>query len=274
MMPLGLFRSRDFSGANLLTLLLYGALGEVLFFLPFNLIQVQGYLPTEAGAAFIPFIVIMFALSRWSGGLVARFGGKLPLVVGPVVAGIGMALFALPEIGGSYWTTFFLPVVVLGLGMAVAVAPLTTVVMSAVSQQNAGIASGINNAASRTASLLSIATFGIVVVQVFISSLDSRLTTLRVSQQLRSALDAQRASLTEMQIPGGTSAAFRLALEHAIDQAFVDAFRVAVLAGAALALLSAVIAAIMIQGKKPEPVQQDAPARAKPVPATELGGTA
>lgn len=252
MMPLRLFRSQTFSGANLLTLLLYAAVGGVLFFFPFNLVQVQGYSTTAAGAAFLPLILLMFLLSRWSGGLVSRYGAKRPLIIGPVIAALGFALFALPGIGGSYWTTFFPAIVVLGMGMAISVAPLTTAVMGAVQVQQAGIASGINNAVARTAGLLAIAIFSIVVAQTFNTALDAHLAQLQISASVQQLLAPERVKLAAAQIPSGISEMEGAALKQAIAASFVAAFRLVMLIAVGLALASAAVAARMIQPKTPQ----------------------
>jgi EmrB/QacA subfamily drug resistance transporter len=233
MVPLELFRSRTFTGANLLTLLLYSALGGTLFFLPLNLIQVQHYSPTAAGAALLPFILIMFLLSRWAGGLIQKYGAKIPLIVGPAIAAIGFAFFILPGLGGSYWKTFFLPMIVLGTGMAISVAPLTTTVMNSVAQMRVGVASGINNAVSRVAGLLAIAVLGIVMLQGFNHALDTNLSGLPSS--IRQSLDQQRSKLAAADLPQNIAPATRAQLRDAIDRAFVAGFRAVMFAGALLA---------------------------------------
>jgi EmrB/QacA subfamily drug resistance transporter len=254
MMPLALFRSRTFSGANLLTFLLYGAFGGALFWLPFNLIQVQGYTATEAGAALLPAILIIFALSRWTGALIGRYGARLPLTIGPSIAALAFLLFALPGTEGSYWTTFFPAAVVLGIGIAITVPPLTTAVMSAVPQQQAGTASGINNAVARTAGLIAIAVFGVIVTTVFNRELTSQLDAMStLSQATRQAVDAQRLDLAAAHPPEGTTPDTAAAIDEAIDASFVAGFRVAMLIGAAMALLGAAAAWRLVEGKSAKP---------------------
>ena len=249
MMPPVLFRSIPFSGANLITLLLYAALGGALFFFPFSLVQLHGYSATEAGAAFLPLVLIMFGLSRWSGGLVDRFGGKLPLTVGPIIAAVGFSLFALPGLEGSYWTTFFPAVVVLGLGLAISVPPLTTVVLGAVDDRYAGVASGVNNAVARTAGLLAIALMGLLMDAVFNESLDFDIISLSLPEDARAALDAERVKLAAAMPPPGLSDGLRAAVDLAIRNAFLLGFQIVMLLAAALSLLSACIALLTIGGK-------------------------
>jgi EmrB/QacA subfamily drug resistance transporter len=248
MVPLDLFRSRAFTGANLLTLLLYAALSGTLFFLPLNLIQVQHYSATAAGAALLPLILVIFLLSRWSGGLVEKYGAKLPLVVGPTIAAIGFILFLRPAINGSYWTTFFPAVAVLGIGMAISVAPLTTTVMNSVAQRRAGIASGINNAVSRVAGLLAIAALGIIMLQTFNRTLDKRLP--EVPPSTRQALDRQRTKLAGADIPQALAADLRAQVRDAIDRSFVNGFRAVMSVGAVLAIGSGIAAVWLIPSKQ------------------------
>jgi EmrB/QacA subfamily drug resistance transporter len=249
MMPLQLFRSPAFSGANAITLLLYFALGGAMFFLPFNLIRVQGYSAALAGAAFLPLSLIMGLLSRWSGGLIERYGPRRLLIAGPLVAALGLALFAVPGIGGTYWKTFLAPMAVLGFGMAISVAPLTTTVMRGAQDRYAGVASGINNTTARVAGMLAVALLGAIAVGEFGRALDERLDRLQPAPEVRSALQAEVPKLAEAAVPQSVDRAERQVLERALHESFVRSFRVVSLVAAALAALSAAVAWLTIDRK-------------------------
>jgi len=247
MLPLTLFASRSFSGANLLTLCLYAAIGILFFVFPLNLVQVQGYSTTATGAAILPLILLMFFLSRWSGGLVARYGARGPLIIGPLIAASGFVLFAVPSVGDSYWKTFFPAVIVLGFGMAVTVAPLTTVVMNSVNQDRVGAASGINNAVARVAGVLAIAVLGIVMVKAFGSRLSHSLAHFGLPPSIFEELQESINKLAGLQAPAGLDPGAQAAVRKSIREAFVFGFRIVMFICAGLALMSAAVAWRMIR---------------------------
>jgi EmrB/QacA subfamily drug resistance transporter len=212
MMPPKLFRSREFTGANLLTLFLYATLAGCLFFVPMNLIQLHGFSATAAGAAMIPSVLLLALLSRWAGGLADRIGARPLLMIGPTIAAVGYVLFALAGADASYWSGFFPAFVALGLGMALTVAPLTNTVMSSVPREHSGVASGINNAVSEGAGVLAVAVFGLVMAHFAGSKLDEH-------------------------------------LEGAKAEAFIAGFRFVMAMGAGLALLSAASAWLILRRK-------------------------
>ncbi|MBD5633133.1 MAG: MFS transporter, partial [Candidatus Eremiobacteraeota bacterium] len=193
MVRLDLFASRSFSAANLYTFLLYAAIGGSIYFIPFDLINVQGYPPAAAGAALLPFVAILATLSRFSGALVARSGPRAPLVAGGVLAAAAFAIFAFAGVGRPYWATFFPGAVVLGFAGAAFVAPLTTTVMGAVAVSHAGVASGINNAISRAAGLVAIAALGIFLAHGFETTLSHRLARTHLAPVTSLALSSGRA---------------------------------------------------------------------------------
>ncbi len=247
MVPLGLFRSREFSGTNLLTLLLYAAVGGAMYFLPFDLIQVHHYTPAQAGAALLPFVILLFLLSGTAGRMADRYGARIPLVVGPVIAGAGFALLTVPGTMGSYWTTFFPAITVLGLGMSVAIAPLTTTVMGSAGTERSGVASGINNAVSRAAGLLAVAALGVIASARFGTALDDRLQTLRVPEHVQAQLSDVRAKLAGAPLPAGLSPEMQRRLREAVDASFVEGFRAVMWVAALLAVGAGVVAWIFIR---------------------------
>jgi len=207
-----------------------------------NLIQVQGYSATSTGAAVLPLILLIFAFSRWSGGLVARYGARGPLIIGPLIVAAGFALFAIPSAGASYWKTFFPAMIVLGFGMAVTVAPLTTVVMSSVDRDHAGAASGINNAVARVAGVLAIAVFGIVMVSAFGFTLKHELANLGLSSDVLHEIQSKMIKLAGLELPSNLDARTSVAIRTAINQAFVFGFRLIMLICVGLATASGAVA--------------------------------
>jgi EmrB/QacA subfamily drug resistance transporter len=240
LMPLDLFQNRTFTGSNLVTFFLYAALAGALFYLPLNLIQIQGYSPTQAGGAMLPLVVTMFILSRWAGGLLARYGPKLPLIVGPLIVAIGYALLARPGVGDSYWAGYFPAMVALGVGMAISVAPLTTVVMSSVNQRRAGVAAGINNAFSQTAALFAIAICSPLFYSTFSHSLSVQLEKAGISAQTTEQIEHQKLRLGAIQTQNASA-------KSAVDESFVTAFRLIALLAGVSAATAGITAAVTIR---------------------------
>jgi EmrB/QacA subfamily drug resistance transporter len=245
MMPLELFRSVSFSGINLLTLLLYGALDGALFFLPFLLIQAHGYSATAAGAVYLPFTVVLTVLSRWSGHLADRFGTRGPLIVGPAIAGLGFALLGLVGGASHYWI-FLLPMTVLGLGMAITVAPLTTAVVNGVSNRRMGVASGINNAVASIAALLFVAVLGTIALGAFGRSLDRHLSVTAASPQVRTVVAGTREALAPPSIPATLPEEDRRTVQVVVGDSYVETIRLVMLIAAALSWAAALVAAVTL----------------------------
>jgi EmrB/QacA subfamily drug resistance transporter len=242
MLPVALFKSRPFAGANLMTLFLYAAIGIFFFLFPMDLIQLHGYSTTAAGAAVLPMILLMFLLSRWSGGLVQRQGAEIPLIAGPLIVSTGFLLFALLPAQGGYWRTFFPASLTLGLGMAVTVAPLTTVVMGSVDPDYVGAASGVNNAVARVAGVLAIAVLGIVMVKAFGIHLDRSLAKLSLAPAVLEEIRSKQIELAGLELPRGLDVRTIEMVRHAVAGAFLQAFRLVLFICATLAAASALVA--------------------------------
>lgn len=259
MMPLRLFRSKAFSGTNLLTLFLYGALGVGMFFLSLNMVQLQGYQPSMAGLALLPFAALLVLLARVSGRWVDRTGARVPLMIGPVIAGSGFFVFSLIGITrgiGDYGSTFFWGMMLFGIGMGITVVPLTTAVMGSVPQSFAGTASGVNNAVTRTAGVLAIAVVGSMAISVFETNLERYASMLNLGEPLRHSLLAQAGKLGEAAVPIDTPAESRATVASIIKLALAGTFQTIMLVCACLAWTSAIMAALLVENKKAIAVKQ------------------
>jgi EmrB/QacA subfamily drug resistance transporter len=267
MVPPSLFRSRNFDGANLVTLLFYMALTGSLYFLPFLMMQVHGYSALVAGSVFLPFVAMAFLIGRLSGRISARFGTKIPLVVASLAVLVGLLLFAVPGVEhDSYWTSFFPAMIVQGAGMALAITPLTTAALGSVDREHSGLASGVNNAVARVAGLMAVALLGVFVYGVFSMSLDARLHSMDLSEEVRSEMEAAKTHLGAAEAPEGVNAGTEAHIERAIDESFVAGFRAVMFASAGLALASALVAALLVSDRSVGPSDGDS------IPHLQVGG--
>jgi EmrB/QacA subfamily drug resistance transporter len=256
LVPFRLFRSRTFTGANLMTLALYGAVYANVFFLPLNLVQAQNYGQAAAGFSLLPITLVIILLSRRMGGLVDRFGPRLPLTIGPLITGAGFLLLALPALtngASDYWRTYLPGLLVYGLGMGITVAPLTTAVMGAVSSNHAGVASGINNAVSRVAGVLALAVLGGLALARFRHFGLAHTASLNQPPEALAALKLEAARLGDAKPPPGLDTATSAQVQTAIRLALVDVFRVIALVCAGLAWLSAALAWLTIDNREVSP---------------------
>lgn len=250
MMPLELFRSKTFSGTNIVTFLMYAPLGGVVFFLPFLMIQIFGYTATGAGASLMPIIILLFLFSRWSGELVDKYGAKIPLVIGSLIQGLGYVFFALFAGSGSYFYTFFPGMFVLGLGLALSVAPLTTAVMNAVDIKFSGTASGINNAVSRVSGLVAVAVLGIVMLFLFSRGMDNGMHLHDIPEAVQAAFKAEYIKLADAEMPAGISPEIEQTLKNLIDVSYLSSFNVLMYIAAGMCLLCGLVSWFLVRDEK------------------------
>lgn len=227
MIPLALFKSPIFSAANILTLFIYAALGGAMFFIPLNLIQVQGYSEVYAGLAMLPIMVSIALISPSMGKFVDKHGCRLPLMLGPLIAGIGFFIMATIGITigiDAYWRTFCIAFVLLGIGLGITVAPLTTAVMGAVSTNNSGIASGVNNTIARAAGVLAIALLGALVLFSFKTYVNRGMENMNLSIPIQKEILMEAAELTAAHAPVDLPQKKELAVNQLFKKAFVYSF--------------------------------------------------
>jgi EmrB/QacA subfamily drug resistance transporter len=249
MMPLGLFRSRNFAVGNLTTFTLYAGLSVATFFLVLFIQQVAGYSAVDAGLSMLPITVIIFALSKRFGALADRIGPHVFMAGGPIVAGAGLLLLVRTDAHADYLSTILPGIAVFGLGMAATVAPLTATVLGAVEPGHSGVASGVNNAVARIAGLIAIAALGAVVSGSFQSRLDRDLARRPLDPPARAALARARTRPLVVDV-SGVPPRDRAVIRPALVDASVHAFRVGMAIAAALALLGGVVAMIGIENPR------------------------
>jgi EmrB/QacA subfamily drug resistance transporter len=260
MLPLYLFRSRNFAIGNVATLTMYAGLGGALFFVGLYLQQVAGYSATAAGAAFLPLTVMTFTLARRFGALADKYGPRLFMGVGPIIGGVGLALLMRLDAKADYVTQVLPALVVFGLGLAMTVAPLTAAVLSAVEEKHSGVASGINNAVARVAGLLAIAVLGAFVSSQFATVVDDQLGGRPLSPSAQAAVkEAKDRSLTVQPAQRVRPPQQRAEVHAALSDASTSAFRVGLGIGAGLVFLGGVVSLVGIENPRRKVACEDCP---------------
>ena len=252
MMPLNLFANPVFTGVNLLTFFLYAGLGAGMLFLSLNLVQVQGYSQLQSGLTFLPFTVLMITIARFAGALADKYGARLLLIVGPATAGAGLLLLSfVRQTSGpaEYWTTFFPGIIVFGLGMSFTVAPLTSTVMTAVSDHLSGTASGVNNALTRIANVFANAIFGALAVLLFAGALQNEIQSIPVNTHIKQVVVKQAANLGNAKVPEEVDSKYRKAINAGYKESFIHAYSGIMKISAGLGFLGALMAVIFIHNK-------------------------
>ncbi len=255
LVPLGLFKVREFLCAALVTLLLYSGVNGMLFLFPLNLIQIQGYDAATAGLTQLPLMISLVALSRWAGQLADRIGPRLPLTFGCAIAGAGFLLLALPGITSgprSYWTHYLLPLVILGIGLALSITPLSATVMSSVDAKHSGLASGMNSALSRLASVFAVAVLGAAALLIFRRDVETRSLAVALTEPERAAFLLELLKLGNAKLPGTMSTANQTVLADLIRSSFLYAFRIVAVIAAGLAWLGAALSFFLLD-RRPRP---------------------
>jgi len=253
LLPLSLLRSRTLAGALLVTLLVYAAFNGLLLFLPLHLIQAQRYDVALAGLTQLPVMLLLVALSRWAGGLLDRQGPRLPLTLGPAVAALGFLLLLRPGLTAgpaAFWTSYLPPLLVLGAGMALTMAPLSATVLSAVPAARSGLASGMNSAVSRLSGVLAVAALGAIALASFSHALDARAASLALPAPARAELLAQSSRFGAAEPPADLAGAQRAEAEEAIRGALVDAFRRVCAVSASLCFAGALVALVTLPARR------------------------
>ncbi|HLY48299.1 MAG TPA: MFS transporter [Solirubrobacteraceae bacterium] len=249
MMPLHLFASRNFAVGNLTTFALYAGLGVATFFVILFIQQVGGYTPVQAGLSLLPLTLLMFTLSRRFGALADRIGPHRFMAAGPMIAGAGLLLLMRTNAEANYLSQIFPGVFVFGLGLSMTVAPLTATVLGSVDSGHSGLASGVNNAVARVASLIAIAALGAVVAASFQGRLESQLRGQRLSRSASTAVAVARTRPLVTHV-SGLPARERPLVHDALVEASVHAFRIAMAIAALLALLGGVASLIGIENPR------------------------